>query len=357
VADARYPPYPSYQWRLWAVVWCGWTALAVFFAVSASLTYRSTGRPANWLLSLERSLTEWWLWALLSPVVAYLATRYPLDRRWPLRHASIHLAAGITLAIVKTAAERALFAWLTGVWLYWLISTLALQLFVYAAIVAATHGLHYYWRSRKHEQLEARLTQTRLQLLTLQLQPHFLFNTLNTIAEMVHEDPDKADYMITSLSSLLRRALELGATQEISLERELELLTQYLEIQQSRFGDRLQVNCRIANDTRRAAVPVLLLQPLVENAIQHGLAAHTEGGRIDIAARSAGDRLIITVTDDGAGVERKALTGRQGMGLGNTRTRLETLYGSNQRMELISPVQGGAQIWIEVPLRAAPEGT
>ena len=340
--------------RSWILVWCGWTVLALFFAISASLTYRSTGRPANWLLSLERSLTEWWLWALLTPVVVCLARRYPLDRPSAWRHALIHLAAGTALAIFKTAAERGVFAWLTGFWTYWLISTLALQLFVYAAIVAGAHGLHYYWRSRKQELLEARLTETRLQLLTLQLQPHFLFNTLNTIAEMVHEDPDKADYMITSLSNLLRRALELGTTQEIAFDRELDLLAQYLEIQKSRFGDRLQVTCRIADDTRHAAVPVMLLQPLVENAIQHGLAAHADRGRIDIEARAAGHRLIINVTDDGAGVEEKALAGRHGVGLGNTRTRLETLYGSDHRMELISPARGGAQILIDIPLRPAP---
>jgi signal transduction histidine kinase len=343
--------------RLWALVWSGWTALAVFFAVSASLTYRSTGRPANWLLSLERALTEWWLWALLSPVVVYLARRYPLDRPWPWRHAAIHLVAGTALAVVKTAAERAIFAWLTGFWTYWLISTLALQLFVYAAIVAVAYGLEYYRRSRHHELLEARLAETRLQLLTLQLQPHFLFNTLNTIAEMVHEDPDKADAMITSLSNLLRRALELGSTQEISFDRELDLLDQYLAIQRSRFGDRLQVTCHIASPTRTAAVPVLVLQPLVENAIQHGLAAHADHGRIDIAAHATGQRLIITVTDNGAGVGEQVRAGRHGLGLGNTRSRLETLYGSDHRMELISPPHGGAQVRIEMPLRPLAEGT
>jgi two-component sensor histidine kinase len=343
--------------RLWVLVSCGWTALAVFFAVSASLTYRSTGRPANWLLSLERSLTEWWLWALLTPVVACLARRYPLDRPFPWRNAFIHLGTGTAVAVAKTAAERVIFAWLTGFWTFWLISTLALQLFVYAGIVAGAHGLQYYRRSRKHEQLEARLTETRLQLLTLQLQPHFLFNTLNTIAEMVHEDPDKADYMITSLSNLLRRALDLGTTQEISFDRELHLLDQYLEIQKARFGDRVQVTCQIERDTRRAAVPVLLLQPLVENAIQHGLAARADRGRIDIEARSVNHRLIITVSDDGAGVKEQAPTGRQGMGLGNTRTRLETLYGSDHRMDLISPAQGGARIVIEIPFRPAPEMT
>src|SRR6202521_1051986 len=106
--------------RNWVAVWCGWTALALFFAVSASLTYLSTGRDANWALSIRRSLLEWWLWALLTPIVVWLARRYPLDRHMPWRHGLIHAAAGAALAIVKTAAERAMFAWLTGVWTYWL---------------------------------------------------------------------------------------------------------------------------------------------------------------------------------------------------------------------------------------------
>src|SRR5262245_61835129 len=144
----------------WLAVWFGWTALALFFAVSASLTYRVTGRPGNWLLSIERSLTEWWLWALFTPLVVLLARRYPLDRQWPWSNAAIHTVAGITMAIAKMVAERAIFAWLTGFWTYLLISTLALQLFVYGAIVVATHGLEYYRRSREREQLEARLTET-----------------------------------------------------------------------------------------------------------------------------------------------------------------------------------------------------
>lgn len=333
------------------IVWGGWTALALFFAVSASLTYLSTGRPANWLLSIERSLNEWWLWALLTPLVVWLARRYPLDRPWPWPEAAIHLTAGSIVAVVKTAAERVVFGWITGVWTYFLLSTIALQLFVYAAIVLATHGAEYYRRSREREHIEARLTETRLQLLSVQLQPHFLFNTLNTIAEMVHHDADKADYMVTSLSDLLRRALDLGSTQEIALEDELALLDRYLDIQRARFGERLQVHCHVADEVRRSAVPVLLLQPLVENAIHHGLSARTNAGRIDIDARRRGALLAISVSDDGPGVSGDALAGRERFGLGNTRARLEALYGREQRLELTNGTNGGALVSIELPLR------
>jgi two-component system, LytTR family, sensor kinase len=340
------------QLRAWLAAWCGWTALALFLAISASLTYRSTGRPANWYLSITRSLSEWWLWALLTPVVVWLARRFPLDRRWPWRNAAIHLAAGTSLAVVKTAAERAAYASLTGIWTYWLLSTFALQFVVYVAIVAAAHGVGYYRRSREHEQLEARLAQTRLQLLSMQLQPHFLFNTLNTIAELVHDDPDRADYMIAGLSDLLRRALDLGATQEIPLATELDLLARYLGIQRARFGDRLQVNTTIDDDARDAVVPVLLLQPLVENAIRHGLAMRLASGKIDIHVRRAGPKLLISVVDDGPGAAKEAAVQKERLGLGNTRARLEALYGPDHRLELTNAVDRGARVSLEIPYRA-----
>jgi two-component system, LytTR family, sensor kinase len=339
--------------RRWLAMWGGWTALALYFAVSASLTYLSTGRPANWFLSIARALSEWWLWALLTPLVVWLARRYPLDRPWRWRHAAIHAGAGVLVAIAKTAAERALFAWLTGMWMYWLASTLALQFVIYCGIVAAAHGVGYYQRSREREQLEARLAETRFQLLTMQLQPHFLFNTLNTIAELVHHDPDAADYMITNLSDLLRRALELGAAQEIPLATELDLLSRYLDIQKARFGDRLQVRIAVEDGALDASVPVLLLQPLVENAIRHGLAERIASGRIDVEARRAGDTLVVTVTDDGPGAPEEAVNGRERLGLGNTRARLETLYGASHRLDLTNAPDRGARVSLAIPYRSA----
>ncbi|MGH9370111.1 MAG: sensor histidine kinase, partial [Vicinamibacterales bacterium] len=235
-------------WREWAAMWAGWTGLAVFFAVSTSLTYVSTGRTANWSTTLTRSVSEWWLWALLTPLVVWLTRRFPLHGAAWKRSLWIHVAAGTVVAVTKTVADRAIFALITGFWMYLLASTLALQLVVYAGIVAATHGLEYYRRSRERELLERRLADARLQLLTMQLQPHFLFNTLNTIAELVHEDADAADRMITGLADLLRQSLALGGTQEIPLEAELNLLRTYLDIQKARFGDRLDVLVSISDD-------------------------------------------------------------------------------------------------------------
>ena len=333
--------------RLWLAVWGGWTALALFFAVSTSLTYRSTGRPANWALSLERSLSEWWLWALLTPLVAWLARRFPLQHRVAARNAALHLFFGMAVAIAKTLADRVVFAMITGFWMYLLASTLALNLVIYGAIVTAAHGVEYYRRSREREHLEAQLAETRLQMLSLQLQPHFLFNTLNTIAEMVHEDPDTADTMIAGLSGLLRRTLDLGSSQEIPLAGEIDLMSRYVEIQKARFGERLRVTVSVSEAAQHARVPALLLQPIVENAIRHGLAARLDAGRIDVNARVEGDALVIDVVDDGSG-EAASLNGTERVGIGNTRARLEAMYGGRASLTL-APAEGrGARVTIRI---------
>jgi two-component system, LytTR family, sensor kinase len=335
--------------RAWLAIWTGWTALALFFAASTSLSYRSTGRPANWSLTIARALSEWWLWALLTPLVAALARRFPLHGPRRLRHVAMHVVCGAAIALVKTVADRAIFGLLTGFWMYWLVSTLALQFAIYGAVVAAAHGVGYYQRSREREHFEAQLADTRLQLLNMQLQPHFLFNTLNTIAEMVHEDPDKADAMIGGLSDLLRRTLDLGSLQAIALAEEIDLVSRYLDIQRTRFGDRLRVRIDVDPAAQDARVPPLLLQPIVENAIRHGLAARLDAGRIEIDAHVAGDTLRLVVTDDGSGDAGEVIAGPERLGLGNTRARLEALYGGRARLEL-TPVAGrGARVTIEIP--------
>ena len=338
--------------RAYAAVWIGWTALAVFYAVTTSLTYLSTGRPANWAITFQRSLSEYWLWALLTPAVVWLARRFPISgpRRWA--HLTLHLVLGAATAVLKTIADREIFAMLSGFRMYLLLSTVSLQLTTYFAIVAATHGFEYYRRSREREHLEARLAEARLQLLSMQLQPHFLFNTLNTIAELVHDDPEAADRMISGLSDLLRRTLDLGDAQEIRLDEELDALSRYLDIQKIRFGDRLQVDIEAPLELRDASVPPLLLQPLVENSIRHGLAARATAGRIQIRVGRKDARLVIDVLDDGDGVTQEAIGVRRGIGLNNVRTRLETLYGSGATFTMSREAGVGTRVSIEIPYQS-----
>src|SRR5262245_4524967 len=331
--------------RAWLAVWGGWTALALFFAASTSLTYRATGRPANWALSLERSLSQWWLWALATPGIVALSRRFPIHRPHGARNLAVHAATGAAVAFAQLAADRAVFAMLTGFWTYMLASTWALNVVVYAAIVAAAHGVEYYRRSRERDQLEARLAETRLQLLGMQLQPHFLFNTLNTIAELVHEDADLADLMISRLSDLLRRTLEFGGAQRIPLEEEIDLVSRYIDIQKARFGDRLQIDVTVDPAAAGMLVPALLLQPVVENSIRHGLGTRLDAGRIAIRASAAAGRLVIVVSDDGNG----DAAGPERVGLGNTRARLEALYGSRARLTLAPREDRGMRVTIEIP--------
>jgi two-component system LytT family sensor kinase len=223
---------------------------------------------------------------------------------------------------------------------------------IYWGIVIAQHAFGYYWKLHEREiqtaELETRLTGARLQALQMQLNPHFLFNTLNAISSLMHKDVEAADRMIAQLSDLLRYTLESTGEQEVSLRQELDFLDRYLQIQQARFGDRLTVNRKIALETLDGRVPNLILQPLVENALQHGIAPHARSGRIELRAQRQGDRLQLEVQDNGGGLSKQKPS-REGVGLANTRARLQQLYGANQCLELADAEGGGVVVRVSVP--------
>jgi len=204
--------------------------------------------------------------------------------------------------------------------------------------------------TEEREHLEARLARAQLQSLRLQLHPHFLFNTLNTINALIGTDRRAAERVISGLSELLRMSLTSASEQEVTLARELELLAHYIEIQQIRFQDRLKVRFQIDADARFALVPNLVLQPLVENAIRHGIAPRAAPGHVSVSARRRGERLEMSVVDDGVG-ESPSTEHRDGVGLGNTRARLLSLYGADHRFEAGSPPGGGFAVAIEIPYR------
>jgi signal transduction histidine kinase len=204
--------------------------------------------------------------------------------------------------------------------------------------------------TEEREQLEARLARAQLQSLRLQLHPHFLFNTLNTVNALIGTDRHAAERVVSGLSELLRMSLSSASEQEVTLAKELELLTHYIEIQQIRFQDRLTVNFRIDPDARYALVPNLMLQPLVENAIRHGIAPRAAPGHVVVTAAKRANRLELSVVDDGVG-EKANRDHRDGVGLGNTRARLLSLYGSDHRFEAGNGVTGGFAVRIEIPYR------
>jgi two-component system LytT family sensor kinase len=337
----------------WLVVLAGWTLLVVVFAVSSSLTYALTYQPPRWRYTLTMAATEWYVWAALTPLIAWLSRRFRLSARQWWRVAILALC-GLPAAFIKVTLTR-VFRGAIGGDEYFQITDLATQYLIYWAIVLAAHAWLYYrdtqGRELRASQLEAVLAETRLQMLGMQLQPHFLFNTLNTIAELVHQRPDAAEKMITGLSHLLRQTLHAGLVDRVPLDQELELLERYIDIQRARFGDRLTVDIAVEDASLRASlVPSLLLQPLVENSVKHGIGARAGAGRIEVSIARRHDRLAIEVRDDGRGLGGQPLV--DGLGLGNCRSRLETLYGAgNFHLEIRSRAGGGAIVTIEMPLQ------
>jgi LytS/YehU family sensor histidine kinase len=228
---------------------------------------------------------------------------------------------------------------------------------MYWLILLIGSAVNYYRRYRENElrasRLEAQLAQAQLQALKMQLQPHFLFNTLHSVSALVHKDPAAAEKMLARLGDFLRLTLDSAGAQEVSLQQELEFLRCYLGIESVRFRDRLLVQMDIEPGTLDARLPNLILQPIVENAIKHGIAPSTSGGRIEIAARRLDGVLQVQVTDNGCGLPApgNASLVKAGVGLANTQSRLEQLYGGQGGLDLVNTASGGVRVTLEVPFR------
>jgi LytS/YehU family sensor histidine kinase len=229
---------------------------------------------------------------------------------------------------------------------------------IYWLILLISYAMSYYRRYKEGEvkasKLEAQLAQAQLHALKMQLQPHFLFNTLHSISALVHKDPGLADKMIARLGDFLRLTLENAGSQEVTLQEELEFLRIYLEIERIRFRDRLTVRMKIEPQALDARLPNLILQPIVENAIKHGIAPRTEAGLIEIEARRFNGLLHVQITDNGPGLPTNGNTGKlvkEGVGLANTEARLRQFYGSNHRFDLANTAKGGLTVVLEIPFK------
>jgi two-component system LytT family sensor kinase len=290
---------------------------------------------------LTLNLVYWYVPALLAPVIMAVATRYQFGRGRLLTPIAVHTAGALTYSVVHSATmllTRMLLmqqpAPARGWWFaarVEYLTQLDWTLMTYLFLVGLAHALEYRRESERrtldHARLETRLLEAQLQSLQRQLQPHFLFNTLNAISGLMRTDVEAADRMMYRLGDLLRTTLQSANVQEVPLREELEMLQKYLDIELVRFGNRLAVSMHIDPETLDALVPNFLLQPLVENAVRHGVAPHTRPGRIAIDAKHDGDRLVMQIRDSGDGVATHYLTLlNQGVGLTNTRARLEHLY-------------------------------
>jgi two-component system, LytTR family, sensor kinase len=356
------------------LVLCGWTAFGLF-SFGQVLAYNAVSgeSPLPWRPLLLVSLASAWMWAVLTPAALWVANRLRFDPDERVRSLMLHGLAGICFVMLSTILDRALGVAMSHSPLRPFVTSLLYRfdsrLLAYLCIVvvsqAARYALLYREREVRAAELEAQLARAELQVLKMQLQPHFLFNALNTIAEMAHNDPNDADRLIARLGHLLRLSLEQAGHQVVPFRQELQILEAYLEIEQTRFQDRLVVKMDITPEVLDAGVPALLLQPLVENAIRHGTSPYTGRGRIEVRGERQGEELHVEIRDSGRGFPRPGQY-REGLGLRNTRERLRQLYGPEQALSLGSDPAGGAVVTIVLPflpcgeahtplhLRAAP---
>jgi two-component system LytT family sensor kinase len=355
-------PAPRLGWRFWVFNLLAWTIIGAFFGTRAYALAVAQGRPLPDLRILVSNLYDAYLWALFTPVIFLAAARYPFARGTWRRSLLAHAAVSSLVAVAGVAANVPFASYLwpdePATFGRYLVGTFHFNVQWYFVVVMVQHALAYATRLRDRDvqaaQLETQLARAQLDALKMQIQPHFLFNTLHAVSELVHEDPDGADRMITRLGDLLRLTVD-DAAQEVPLRRELHFLQAYLEIERTRFQDRLTVEMAVDPDTLDAMVPNLVLQPLVENAIRHGTAPHAAHGVVHVRARRDGATLRLEVRDNGGGLRPRQPGGREGVGLRNTRARLRQLYGEAGTLELANGDAGGVRAAVSLPFRAAPE--
>jgi signal transduction histidine kinase len=356
----------------WLLVLSFWTLMGLVESTKAWVSQELRGQPVMLVHALVGNMPWWWFWAAMTPVTFWIASRFPLERERGVRYLPVHLLAAVSLSMLHFVAVG---------WLYyqthargrvagfgvmmrnWVESFGMLNFLTYWAIVGAWLALTYHSRyqasqskaaqlERDAAQLEASMAEARLDALRMELNPHFLFNTLNAISGLVRRrDYDEAVQVLARFGDLLRITLDREAEQTTSLAKELEFLRLYLDIERVRFHDRLEVEIDVDPSLLDVRVPTLILQPLVENAVRHGIARKPGAGSIHIEVRHTRAGLRLTVTDTGVGFGAEARLSRgDGVGLSNTHARLSQLYGASATLELAETEGGGATVTVNLPL-------
>lgn len=352
--------------RLWlAALWLG---VALIDACETVFPMRAQGMHHDWIRLFLTMTVAWLPWALATPLVIHLARRYPVFQADAAKNISIHIGTLVAIGLVSAAWEAALTFFFNPwsqtkpmdpfitLWLSKFSYGLLSSVIVYGLIAAITIVVDSRERmARQHTEtarLNEQLSSARLGALRQQMEPHFMFNTLNAIAGLVRDNRnDAAVSMIVGLSDFLRRAADDSNRPLVELAEEMEYLKRYLEIQQVRFAARLQVQLEFPPELLRASVPSLILQPLVENAIKHGIAKRAKGGTIRVAAARLNDRLRLSVYNDGPTVPAKWDAACAGIGLSNLRARLEILYGGGFDLDLRNVNSGGVEVRVLLPFK------
>jgi two-component system LytT family sensor kinase len=351
--------------RKYLIIFACWTIVSIFFAAHLTIGSAAVGsRPESFWRALAVFMTCAYTWFLFTPLIVRLSQRFRLATPNVVASTAVHVLASLLFALASFTifilvtpytvdAKLASRPFLQSMKML-LAYDLHLDLLRYWAVVAIEHTISYHHQAREREvaasQLRAELAEARLEVLKRQLQPHFLFNTLNSISVLMFENVTLANRMLLRLSELLRAGLTTDSPHEVSLEHELSFLERYLDIERMRFGDRLTIDLDVDPSILGARVPNLLLQPLVENAIRYGVAAVDRPSTVAIHAQRSGTELRLQVRDDGPGLSRNH---KRGVGLSNTEARLRQLYGNDQRMELTAPDDGGVLVSIAIPYRIA----
>lgn len=338
-----------------------WTAVGLVFALS------QMGHGETWRELLTLSLSRWWMWGLLTPFIIAFDRRLTFTTQQPRRRAAAHLVMAPLCSLLFSCG----FALLSGAadhrpWhvrfrdsvhgMFW-------QVLIFLLIVKVAEVYQYkqrYLRAElQMERLQRNLSEARLHSLRMQLDPHFLFNTLNTISAQVSSDPKLTRQMIEDLGELLRKSLGAQSCQEVPLVEEIAFLEHYLRIQQVRFGEKLKTEIAISCEALQAMVPSLFLQPLVENAIRHGFSSRTAGGSIVVSAACVSDRLVVKILDDGVGLRPDwSMSDHAGLGLTLTRERIEGLHpDGTTHFALSRRPNGGTEVCISFPYRTDNRGT
>ncbi len=354
------------KWGLVALFWLGWSAACTSFSYSWRL---AINHPIDWITLAPLYFAAYAVWGAFSPLVVDLGRRFPLEKEKWFRSVLIHLLCAPCVSFLHATITSLLNPWIWPDMTTKETFAHSMQrnflmmgsddIFIYFTIVCIVQGWMYYQRYRDRELrtslLETQLAKAQLMALKVQLHPHFLFNTLNSITELMHSDVRVAERVITRLSDLLRMTLENIGTQEVSLREELDFVRGYLEIEEMRFQDRLEIEYDVAPETLDARVPNLMLQPLVENAVRHGISKSSKFGLIRIKTEIQGTRLCVYIRDNGPGMNTNGHSpaANFGIGLSTTRTRLEFLYGKDHSLELNNLPEGGVEVRLVLPFHAS----
>jgi len=355
--------------KSWAIVGI-WVLLGVIYAGPIYYEVSSEGmNHAAWRVFLWGILT-WLAWAPLTPAMVWLARKFSLAGSDWKKNLLVHLPAFLLLSTLHSAIATVINLTVdpfdsmgTSPKTFWprfisrVPGSFGSDLLIYGGVIGICYALDYYRKYREREfqatRLEAQLAQAQLDTLRMQLHPHFLFNTLNNIVGLVRDNKNGAAVsMLVGLSDLLRHTLEHSARQEVELREELSFIKLYLSIQEMRFSDRLRIEFDIDPATTKALVPNLILQPLTENALRHGIARRADSGLLRITSAAENGHLRLTVYDDGAGLpDNWQLKGSMGIGLANTAARLQQLYDDNHQFDIRNRAGGGVEVVIQFPLR------